>query len=421
MENYIKEFLDYLKYIKFLNDESVITFISVYNAVITGINQKIKNPPEQKLYDDKSLNNIFTNPTPSEYEIIIRTIFDYISSLSPNQLKVLAKGIIDGYNENKNKIKYKFTFRLIEIYENNSIKYYLKKWINTLKKEKDNEILNVNIENNNNYNNNNNSNNEKDNENKIRVKEINRKNVSFNSNILNKNTNNIEYNKTDTRLNSDNCLNVDRIKKGKMELDILETSPVLTVEEKMRNINDTYSNNIPSIENEKNDNKNNDKVSEISFSDSNKSNSISFDSENQKKIIFPSRTSQIGINFITKEKEEEIYNDKSNETKKICELIYILLEEEHQFEENKDIKTLFKYLFNTYNVDNIKDLFFKVIYPKIYLTNSIDNGIYSIYNKAMIDNLKEFKLICKATNQPLSWLGINILEIFKYFKLIFDK
>ena len=45
MENYIKEFLDYLKYIKFLNDESVITFISVYNAVITGINQKIKNPP----------------------------------------------------------------------------------------------------------------------------------------------------------------------------------------------------------------------------------------------------------------------------------------------------------------------------------------------------------------------------------------
>ena len=206
-----------------------------------------------------------------------------------------------------------------------------------------------------------------------------------------------------------------------MELDILETSPVLTVEEKMRNINDTYSNNIPSIENEKNDNKNNDKVSEISFSDSNKSNSISFDSENQKKIIFPSRTSQIGINFITKEKEEEIYNDKSNETKKICELIYILLEEEHQFEENKDIKTLFKYLFNTYNVDNIKDLFFKVIYPKIYLSNSIDNGIYSIYNKAMIDNLKEFKLICKATNQPLSWLGINILEIFKYFKLIFDK
>ena len=58
MENYIKEFLDYLKYIKFLNDESVITFITVYNAVITGINQKINNPPKQKLYDDKSLNNI---------------------------------------------------------------------------------------------------------------------------------------------------------------------------------------------------------------------------------------------------------------------------------------------------------------------------------------------------------------------------
>ena len=60
MDNYyIKEFLDYLKYIGFLDDESIVTFISVYNAVITGINQKIKNPPEQKLNDDKSLNNIF--------------------------------------------------------------------------------------------------------------------------------------------------------------------------------------------------------------------------------------------------------------------------------------------------------------------------------------------------------------------------
>ena len=190
MENYIKEFLDYLKYIKFLNDESVITFISVYNAVITGINQKIKNPPEQKLYDDKSLNNIFTNPTPSEYEIIIRTIFDYISSLSPNQLKVLAKGIIDGYNENKNKIKYKFTFRLIEIYENNSIKYYLKKWINTLKKEKDNEILNVNIEKNNNYNNNNNSNNIPNYNNENYNKNINNNIPNYNKENYNQNNNN---------------------------------------------------------------------------------------------------------------------------------------------------------------------------------------------------------------------------------------
>ena len=170
MDNYyIKELLDYLKYIGFLDDQSVITFISVYNAVITGINQKIKNPPEQKLSDDKSINNIFTNTSPSEYEIIIRTLFDYISSLSPNQLKVLSKGIIDGYNENKNKIKNKFAFRLLEIYQNLDIKNALKKWAKNKKKEIKNEYNSLNKNNsyninNNNYNNNNDNDNNKNND-----------------------------------------------------------------------------------------------------------------------------------------------------------------------------------------------------------------------------------------------------------------
>ena len=160
MDNYyIKEFLDYLKYIGFLDDESIVTFISVYNAVITGINQKIKNPPEQKLNDDKSLNNIFTNNSPSEYEIIIRTIFDYISSLSPNQLKILSKGIIDGYNGNKNKIKNKFAYRLFEIYQNIDIKKTLKKWSKIIKKEINNEYNYQNNNNSYNYNNINSSNN----------------------------------------------------------------------------------------------------------------------------------------------------------------------------------------------------------------------------------------------------------------------
>ena len=48
--------------------------------------------------------------------------------------------IIDGYNENKNKIKSKYCFRLLEIYQNKDIKYYIKKWkkniLNRKKEEK---------------------------------------------------------------------------------------------------------------------------------------------------------------------------------------------------------------------------------------------------------------------------------------------
>ena len=274
-----------------------------------------------------------------------------------------------------------------------------------------------------NYNNNKNNNiNEKD---KSKEKQLTQKNVSFNSNILvnntsNNNANSLKNIKNQINLNSNDYLNNKKNEKTKITLDFLENTPILTMEEKIKNINNTYSNNIPILDNKiLSDNK----VSDISSSNSNKSDSmsISYDSENKKKIIFPSITSQIGINFITKEKEEEIFKDISNKTKKICELIYILLEKEAQFEENKDIKALFKYLFDAFNVDNIRDLFFKVIYPKVYISNSIDRGIYSEYNKIIINNLTEFKLICKATNQPLSWLVINILEFDKYFQLIFDK
>ena len=284
------------------------------------------------------------------------------------------------------------------------------------------------------YNNNINYNNNNIEENKSKSNEKQQipKNVSFNSKIIMNNGANEKQikdqdnHKYKIRLNSDDKNYIEKNKKKKV-LEILKTSPVLSIEEKMKSINNTYSNNLTLQENEKktniktinkiivNDNKNS-SLDSNEFSDNN-SNS---DNENMK-FTFPTRTSQIGINFLSKEKEEDLYNDKSNEAKKICELIYILLEEESQFEENNDVKSLFKFLFDTFKVDCIKDLFFKVIYQKVYVSKTIDNGISKIFQRLVLKHNKEFKLICKATNQPLSWLTMNILEIDKYFQLVYDK
>ena len=284
------------------------------------------------------------------------------------------------------------------------------------------------------YNNNINYNNNNIEENKSKSNEKQQipKNVSFNSKIIMNNGANEKQikdqdnHKYKIRLNSDDKNYIEKNKKKKV-LEILKTSPVLSIEEKMKSINNTYSNNLTLQENEKktniktinkiivNDNKNS-SLDSNEFSDNN-SNS---DNENMK-FTFPTRTSQIGINFLSKEKEEDLYNDKSNEAKKICELIYILLEEESQFEENHDVKSLFKFLFDTFKVDCIKDLFFKVIYQKVYVSKTIDNGISKIFQRLVSKHFKEFKLICKATNQPLSWLTMNILEIDKYFQLVYDK
>ena len=224
------------------------------------------------------------------------------------------------------------------------------------------------------------------NERKSKEKQIIQKNVSFNSRIVvNNGINDIPLNDTASyynkiRLNSedsqqdksifDKSINEKNINRNnKKALEILKNSQVLSVEEKMHNISNNYSNNNQKDENEKNNNLNNVKSnnkksnssSKDSFSSQNESNlSIDVDMVDNKKAIFPSRTTQIGINFLTQEKEDEIYNENTNEAKKICELIYIILEEQSQFEEKNDVKTLFKYLLNTFKVNSIKDLFFKV-------------------------------------------------------------
>ena len=249
------------------------------------------------------------------------------------------------------------------------------------------------------------------------------KNVSFKSKttINNNGFNNRRLNSSfqkKMRLNSED-LNLEKslIKENKVT-EILNTSPI-----ENKNINLTYT-SFPTQENDKSINLKEKPI--LDKSESENSVSESEDNSNNniptlKKEIFPSQTTQIGINFLTKEKEEEIYNDNNDEAKKICELIYILLEEESQFEENHDVKSLFKFLFDTFKVDCIKDLFFKVIYQKVYVSKTIDNGISKIFQRLVLKHNKEFKLICKATNQPLSWLTMNILEIDKYFQLVYDK
>ena len=137
------------------------------------------------------------------------------------------------------------------------------------------------------------------------------------------------------------------------------------------------------------------------------------------KSIFPTKTSQSGINFITKKKEELIYSDSSDLGKELCNLIYIILNIEDKYDNNKSLKNLFKFLFDEFKINSIKDLFLKILYPKIYIYNEIDKDMYNSFNKNIIKKLSEIKLICKTRNSPLCWIAMNILEFGKYFEKIF--
>ena len=143
--------------------------------------------------------------------------------------------------------------------------------------------------------------------------------------------------------------------------------------------------------------------------------------EELNKTIFPSKTAQAGINFIIKRKEELIYNDTSDLGKHLCNLLYIILELKDKFDNSKELKDLFFFFFDYYNIKGIKDLFLKIIYPKVYINSDIDKEIFTNYNEIINAHLSEIKLISKTRNSPLSWIAINILEIGKYLEMIYKK
>ena len=280
----------------------------------------------------------------------------------------------------------------------------------------DNENKNINNNENNDENNNN-----KNNENKNINNENNNMNNNENNNMNNNENNNINKNENKNNLSNNNLINVNQNNLNEIEL----------LSENLRNKENNNDNKkkkkrkITELDLNINKNEENSLTSEEEFSSINKENENHENNMNEieelNKTIFPSKTSQSGINFITKKKEEKIYSDTSDLGKELCNLLYIILGFEEKFDGKKSLKDLFDFLFNSFNVKGIKDLFLKIIYNKVYINEDISEGLFITFNQLITLHLKEIKLLCQARNQPLSWIAINILEIEKYFKMLFNK
>ena len=127
MEPMVKDFYDYLIYIGILNNDSLSSYINIYN-------QKNNN----------NENNLINNDMKFNY--LIDALSEFLNNLSKENSIDIATNIINRYRENKKKITYSTLKNLII---KNELKYklkYLNKWIQFLN--------NNNLENNNNNNNN---------------------------------------------------------------------------------------------------------------------------------------------------------------------------------------------------------------------------------------------------------------------------
>ena len=103
-----EEFINYLKYIGFINENTIQLFISLYNK---NLELNDNNIPKEK------------------YKIkIINSMEQYIKTLSELQISEIMKNIYERYIQNKIKIESKKLLNLIKIYQNKEIKFYFIYW-----------------------------------------------------------------------------------------------------------------------------------------------------------------------------------------------------------------------------------------------------------------------------------------------------
>ncbi len=53
------------------------------------------------------------------------------------------------------------------------------------------------------------------------------------------------------------------------------------------------------------------------------------------------------------------------------------------------MKDFFAYFFEYYNIKSIKDLFLKVIYPKVYIKENVGKDIFINFNEIIGEHLSE--------------------------------
>ena len=148
--------------------------------------------------------------------------------------------------------------------------------------------------------------------------------------------------------------------------------------------------------------------------------------EDEKVIIdkvsnYPSKTAKIGLNYLTNEKENELYIE-NEQNQKLLEMTYGCLGED--INENLNIKEAYNYLFKKYNVDSIKNLYFDHIYKKVYndtLNGNVDqNEIESIINCIEENKMLIADVLVSNANKTFSYVVFSLDEIYEYLNGIKD-
>ena len=140
----------------------------------------------------------------------------------------------------------------------------------------------------------------------------------------------------------------------------------------------------------------------------------------QNLSSYPTKTAKTGLNFLNEEKENELMIDNEL-NQKLLEMICACLNENLIENKGENIKETYEQFFQKYNVNSIKDLFYEVIYKRIYndlfigklSDKEIDEIINSIsQNKILISD----NLVSNNNNKVFSYVAFSLDEILEFLK-----
>ena len=136
---------------------------------------------------------------------------------------------------------------------------------------------------------------------------------------------------------------------------------------------------------------------------------------NEDIMNYPSKTAQIQLLLLPKEKEELCYNNQQ-----LYQIIYFLCNNE-QSNDISDIPSHFNTLLSSHKVDTIKSLFLQCIYDKVFIRGIISKSNSMMYNKqsreAIVNMIKTF-IDNKENNELLVYLRLLFIEIIEQFEYI---
>jgi hypothetical protein len=141
-----------------------------------------------------------------------------------------------------------------------------------------------------------------------------------------------------------------------------------------------------------------------------------------KISIYPSKTAKTGLNFLNKQKENELINNDNELNQQLLEMIYICSGE--NLNKNQSIQESYEYLFKKFNVDSIKNLFFSHIYPRCY-EDSLNGKLEGKEMEDIINIIYQNKMLISDNlvtnnNKTFSYVAFSLDEICEYLRGLKD-